>query len=74
MTAAFIQELTEELQVIEQEFPNDEHDPEITQESDLKQEHSENCLTEDEGQWLAKTQNLPATFFEIMNLINTIET
>ena len=50
VTAALIQELTEELQAIEQESPNDEHDSEATQESDLEQEDSENCLTEDEGQ------------------------
>ena len=39
VTAVLIQELTEELQAIEQESP-----------SDLEQEDSENCLTEDEGQ------------------------
>ena len=50
VTAALIQELTEELQAIEQESPNDDHDSEATQESDLEQEDSENCLTEDEGQ------------------------
>ena len=49
VTAAMIQELTEELQAIEQESLNDEHDSEATQESDLKQEDSENCLT-DEGE------------------------
>ena len=41
MTAALIQELTEELQAIEQESPNDEHDSETTQESDLEQEDME---------------------------------
>ena len=50
VTTALIQELTEELQAIEQEFPNDDHDSEATQESDLEQEDSDNCLTEDEGQ------------------------
>ena len=50
MTAALIQELTEELQAIEQESPNDDHDSEATQESDLEQEDSDNCLTEDKGQ------------------------
>ena len=50
VSAALIQELTEELQAIEQESPNDEHDSEATQESDLEQEDSKNCLTEDEGQ------------------------
>ena len=49
VTAALIQELTEELQAIEQESLNDEHDSEATQESDLEQEDSDNCLTEDEG-------------------------
>ena len=50
VTAALIQELTEELQAIEQESLNDEHDSEGTQESDLEQEDSENCLTDHEGQ------------------------
>ena len=50
MIAALIQELMEELQAIEQDSPNDEHDSEATQESDLEQEDSENCLTEDEAQ------------------------
>ena len=49
MTATLIQELTEELQAIEQESPNDDHDSEVTQESDLEQEDSENYLMEDEG-------------------------
>ena len=50
VTAALIQELTEELKAIEQESPNDDHDSEATQESNLEQEDSENCLTEDRGQ------------------------
>ena len=50
VTAAMIQELTEELQAIEQESLNDEHDSEVTQESDLEQEDSENCLTDDKEQ------------------------
>ena len=50
VTAAMIQELMEELQAIEQESLNDEHDSEATQESALEQEDSENCLTDDEGQ------------------------
>ena len=49
-TAALIQELTEELKAIEQESLNDGHDFEVTQESNLEQEDSENSLTEDEGQ------------------------
>ena len=47
-TAALIQEITEELQVIEEESLNDEHDSEATQESDLEQEDSNNYLTDDE--------------------------
>ena len=50
VTAAMIQELTEELQAIEQESLNDKHDSEVTQESDLEQEDSENCLTDDKEQ------------------------
>ena len=50
MTAALIQELTEELQLIDQESLNDEHDSEVTQESGLEQEDSEDCLTETEEQ------------------------
>ena len=50
MTAALIQELIEELQLIDQESLNDEWDSEVTQESDLEQEDSEDCLTETEEQ------------------------
>ena len=42
VTAVLIQELMEKLQAIEQDSPNDEHDSEATQESDLEQEDSEN--------------------------------
>ena len=44
VTTAIIQELMEELQAIDQESLNDS---EATQESDLEQEDSENCLTDD---------------------------
>ena len=47
VTAVMIQELMEELQAIDQESLNDEQDSEATQESDLEQEDSENCLTDD---------------------------
>ena len=46
-TAALIQEIMEELQVIEESL-KDEHDSEATQESDLEQEDSDNYLTDDE--------------------------
>ena len=49
VTTAMIQELMEELQAIDQESLGDEQDSEATQESDLEQEDSENCLT-DEGE------------------------
>ena len=49
-TAAMIQELTDELQAIEQESLNDEQGSEDMQESNLEQEESENCLTDDEEQ------------------------
>ena len=38
----------EELQAIEEESVNDEHDSEVTQESDLEQEDSDIYLTDDE--------------------------
>ena len=50
VTATMIQELTEELQSIDQESINDEPDSEITQDSDLEQEDSEDCLTDVEEQ------------------------
>ena len=50
VTAALIQELTGELQLIDQESVNDEHESEVTQESDFKQEDSEDYLTEMEEQ------------------------
>ena len=40
-TPVLIQEITEELQAIEEESLNDEHDSEATQESDLEQEDSD---------------------------------
>ena len=49
ITAAMIQELTEELQAIDQEFINDKVDSEAMQESDLEQEDIDICLT-DEGE------------------------
>ena len=47
IATTLIQELTEELQAIDQEFINDEQDSEATQESDLEQEDSDICLTDD---------------------------
>ena len=44
-TSAFIQEITEELQVIDEESSKEEQDSDTTQESDLEQEDSENTLT-----------------------------
>ena len=46
--AALVQEITEELQAIEEESLNDEHNSKATQESDLEQEDSENHLTDDD--------------------------
>ena len=45
-----IQELTDELQAIEQESLNDEQGSEAMQQSNLEQEDSEDCLTDDEEQ------------------------
>ena len=47
-TAALIQEITEELQAIEEESVKEEHDSDATQMSDLEQEDSDIPLTEDE--------------------------
>ena len=47
-TAALIQEITGELQMIEEESPKEEQDTEATQESDLEQEDSDNLLTDSE--------------------------
>ena len=47
-TAALIQEITEELQVIEEESSQEDHNSDVTQESDLEQEDSDNILTESE--------------------------
>ena len=48
VTATMIGELTEELQSIDQELWNDEQDSEVTQDSDLEQEDSEDYLMETE--------------------------
>ena len=58
-TAALIQEITEELQTIEEESLKDEHDSEASQESDLEWEDSDNYLADNE-QWLFKVQDLPS--------------
>ena len=50
VTAAMIQELTEELQAIDQESVNDEQCSKATQESDLEQEDSKNYLTDNVDQ------------------------
>ena len=50
VTAAMIQELTEELQAIDQESLNDEQCSEATQVIDLEQEDSENYMTDNEDQ------------------------
>ena len=50
ITVDTIQDLAEELQVIEQESLNDDHDSDLTQESDLEQENSEITLTGDKEQ------------------------
>ena len=47
-TAALIQEITEELQAIEEESKQEEQNSNITQLSDLEQEDSNIQLTEDE--------------------------
>ena len=47
-TATLIQEITEELQVIEEESAKENQDSDATQESDLEQEDSDNTLTESE--------------------------
>ena len=47
-TAALIQEITEELQAIEEESINEEHNSDATQIDDLEQEDSDVPLTEDD--------------------------
>ena len=47
-TAMLLQEITEELQAIEEESSKEDHDSDATQESDLEQEDSDNTLTESE--------------------------
>ena len=47
-TTALIQEITEELQAIEEESAKEEQDSDTTQMSDLEQEHSDIPLTKDE--------------------------
>ena len=50
VTIAMIQESSEELQSMDQESLNEEQESEVTQESDLEQEDSEDYLTETEEQ------------------------
>ena len=53
-----IQEITEELQAIEEESSKEDQDSDATQESDLEQEDSDITPTEDE-QWLCVKQETP---------------
>ena len=46
--AALIQEITEELQAIEEESSREEQDSDATQENDLEHEESDNLLTDSE--------------------------
>ena len=46
--AVLVQEIPEELQAIEEESLNDEHNSEATQESDVEKEDSNNHLTDDD--------------------------
>ena len=57
-TATLIQEITEELQAIEEESSKENQDSDATQESDLEQEDSDNTLTENE-QCLSENQEIP---------------
>ena len=57
-TATLIQEITEELQAIEEESSKEDQDSDATQESDLEQEDSDIILTESE-QWLCEKQETP---------------
>ena len=50
VTAAMIQELTEELQAIDQESVNDEQCSEAAQESNLEQEDSKTYMTDNDDQ------------------------
>ena len=68
-----IQELTEELHSIDQESINDEWDSKVTQESDLEQEDSEDCLADVEEQWLNARQNLSSQCFEQMKSDNMVD-
>ena len=46
--AVLVQKITEELQAIEEESLNDEHNSKATQESNLEREDSDNHLTDDD--------------------------
>ena len=56
-TAALIQEITEELQAIEEESANEEQESDATRLSDLEQEDSDIPLTEDEQGLCSKDSN-----------------
>ena len=64
VTVAMIKELTEDLQSMKQESLTGEQESEVTQESDLEQEDSEEYLTETKEQWLHTKQNSSSLCFE----------
>ena len=67
-----IQELTEDLQSMEQESLDEKQESEVTQESDLEQEDSEEYLTETEEQWLPTKQNSSSPCFDQQIIDETI--
>ena len=73
VTVAMIQELTEDLQSMEQESLTEEQESEVTQESDLEQEDSEEYLTETEDQWLTTKQNSSLPCFDQQITDKTID-
>ena len=64
--------MTEELQSVDQESMTDEWDSEATQESDLEQEDSEDCLTDVEEQWLSARQNLSSPCIKLKKIRNHV--
>ena len=69
-----IQEITEELQAIEEESSKEDQDSDATQEGDLEQEDSDNTLTESEKQETSICDNQLSNKIKVHNKDNISET
>ena len=69
-TATLIQEITDELQAIEEESPKEDQDSDATQESDLEQEDSDITLPKMSNDYVKNKKPLSVIINQIIRLKN----